>query len=72
MSDTCDSFDMLLSVMLERDDVSDLTFEPTDLSMEDLERHLDLPNYKNDEIVLEIQQEAATQQQKNFLPSQFR
>ena len=45
MSDTCDSFDMLLSVMLESDvnDIPDLNFEPTDLSMENLERHLNLP-----------------------------
>ena len=66
MSDTSDSFDMFLSVMLEGDvnDIPDLNVEPTDLTMEDLERHLNLPNDKDDEIVLEIQQEAATQNTK--------
>jgi hypothetical protein len=66
MSDTSDSFDMFLSVMLESDvnDIPDLNFEPTDLSMEDLERHLNLPNDIDFEIVLEIQQEAATQNTK--------
>jgi hypothetical protein len=70
MADTRESLEMFLFFMLESDifsdvnDISDFNFAQTDLSLEDLERHFNLQNDRDDKIFGKFPQEAAIQNTK--------